>query len=200
MEVKLFGKWDYNVEVNAAWAKPYVNLEPVYLPHSAGRNTGKQFSKSKMNIIERLANKLMRSGQGTRKVAGRYIRGRGNTGKKQQALSIVKKSFEIIENRTKKNPIQVFVNAVLQAGPREETTTIIYGGIRYHKAVDISAQRRVDFALKYISLGAFATAFNSKKSIEECLADEIIWAENSDSKSYTIQRKEETERIAQSAR
>ncbi|MFH0859907.1 MAG: 30S ribosomal protein S7 [Candidatus Altiarchaeota archaeon] len=200
MDVKLFGRWDYTVEVKGAWAKPYIALEPVYVPHSAGRKTGKQFSKSKMNIVERLANRMMRSGQGTKKVAGRYIRGLGNTGKKQHALRIVKQAFEIIEKRTKQNPIQVFVNAVLNAGPREETTTIIYGGIRYHKAIDVSAQRRIDFAIKYISLGAFATAFNSKKRIEECLADELIWAANSDNKSYAIQRKEETERIAQSAR
>jgi small subunit ribosomal protein S7 len=49
-------------------------------------------------------------------------------------------------------------------------------------------------------LGAFATAFNKKKSIQECLADEIIWASTSDTKGYAIQRKEETERIAKSSR
>ncbi len=197
----MFGKWDFNgVEVKDEWAKKYISLDPVYMPVTAGRLTGQQFSKSKMNIVERLVNRMMRSGQGTKKVAGRYIRGGGNTGKKQNAIKIVKKAFEIVEKRTKSNPIQVFVNALLNAGPREETTVIIYGGIRYHKAVDVSAQRRVDFALKYISLGAFATAFKSPKPIEECLADEIVWAANSDVKSYAIQRKEETERISKSAR
>ena len=196
----MFGKWDYNVEIRDEGLKRYINLTPVYVPHSAGRVVGKQFGKSKMNIVERLVNKLMRSGQGTKKVAGRFIRGGGGTGKKQTALNIVKTAFGIIEQKTKKNPLQVFINALMNAGPREETTVIIYGGIRYHQAVDVSAQRRVDFALKYIALGAFATAFNSKKSIEECLADEIIYAANSDNKSYAIQRKEETERIAASAR
>jgi len=197
---KLFGRWDFNVDVRDEGLRRYISLEPVYIPHTAGRKTGKQFAKSNMNIVERLINKMMRSGQGTRKVAGRFIRGGGNTGKKQTAINIVKGAFEIIENKTKKNPIQVLVNAVLNAGPREETTTIIYGGIRYHKAVDVSSQRRIDFALKYIALGAFATAFNSKNSVQGCLANEIIWAANSDTKSYAIQRKEETERIAQSSR
>jgi len=200
MDLKVFGRWDGNVEVKAAWAAKYICLTPTYLPHTSGKKVGKQFGKSKMNIVERLVNKMMRSGQGTRKVAGRYIRGGGNTGKKQNALKIVRSAFELIEKRTKQNPVQVFINALLNSGPREETTTIIYGGIRYHKAVDVSAQRRVDFGLKYITLGAFATAFNSKKSIAECLADEILWAANSDTKSYAIQRKEETERIARSAR
>ena len=200
-EIKLFGRWDYSsVVVKDVGLGRYMNLTPVYMPHTSGRMVGKQFSKSKMSLVERLINKMMRSGQGTRKVAGRYIRGGGNTGKKANALNIIEKAFTIIEGRTKKNPLQVFVDAVQNAGPREETTTIIYGGIRYHQSVDVSTQRRVDFALKYLSLGAFATAFNKKKSIEDCLADEIIWASNSDSKSYAIQRKEETERIAQSAR
>jgi len=200
MEAKLFGKWEWDVDVPVAWAKRYVNVSPMQLPHTSGRGFGKKFGKAKMNIVERLVNRLMRSGQGSKKVAGKYIRGGGNTGQKQQAMLIVEKAFEIVEKRAKKNPLQVCVSAILNSGPREETTTIIYGGIRYHKAVDVSAQRRVDFGLKYISLGAFATAFNSKKTIEECLADEIVWAANSDTKSYAIQRKEETERIAQSAR
>jgi small subunit ribosomal protein S7 len=199
-EIKLFGRWDYNVTLKDQGMSRYISLTPVYLPHTAGRFNGKQFLKSKMNIVERLVNKMMRSGQGTRKVAGRYIRGGGNTGKKMNALKIIEQAFEIVEKRTKKNPLQVYVDAVQNAGPREETTTIIYGGIRYHQSVDVSTQRRVDFAIKYLSLGAFATAFNKKKTIEDCLADEIVWASNSDNKSYAIQRKEETERIAQSAR
>jgi len=199
-EAKLFGKWGYDVEVKKAWGKTYINLEPVFLPHSSGRKTGRPFAKSKMNIVERLVNKMMRSGQGTRKIAGHYIRGSGNTGKKQNAMKVVEKAFEIVEKRTKKNPLQVFVDAIINVGPSESTTTIIYGGIRYHRAVDISSQRRVDFGLKYISLGAFATAFKKKKPIEECLADEIVWSADGDNKSYAIQRKEETERIAQSAR
>jgi len=199
-EIKLFGKWDYNVEVKEVGIKQYISLNPVYVPITSGRLIGKQFGKSKMNIVERLTNKLMRSGQGTKKVAGRYIRGGGATGKKQNAIKIVKAAFEIIEQRTKMNPIQVLVHAIEKTGPAEETTVIIYGGIKYHQAVDVSAQRRVDFGLKYITLGAFATAFNSPKKIENCLADEIMWAANSDTKSYAIQRKEETERIARSAR
>ncbi len=200
-EIKLFGRWSYDdIEIREKGLERYISLTPVYIPHSSGRMVGKQFSKSRMNIVERLVNKMMRSGQGTKKVAGKYIRGGGNTGKKMNALNIVEKAFEIVEKRAKKNPLQVFINAIENAGPREETTTIIYGGIRYHQAVDVSTQRRVDFALKYLTLGAFATAFKNKKPIEDCLADEILWASNSDSKSYAIQRKEETERIAQSAR
>lgn len=200
MDLKLFGKWNFNeVKIKEKGLDRYICLDPVYLPHSAGRKVGKQFNKSEVNIVERLTNRLMRSGQGTKKISGKYIRGLENTGDKQKALKIIKKAFEIIEKRTKKNPIQVLVDAVINAGPREETTSIIYGGIRYRRAVDVSAQRRVDFALKYIALGALFAAFDSKKPIEEALAEELIHASNADTKSYSVQRKEEAERIAKSA-
>lgn len=200
-EMKLFNKWSFSeVEITTEGMKRYIDLTPMVIPHTGGRTSQKQFSQSKVNVIERLVNKLMRSGQGTRKVAGRYIRGRNNTGKKQKVLNIVEKSFDIVAERTKKNPLQVLIDAIVATGPREETTSIIYGGIRYHKAVDVSSQRRVDFGLKNITLGAFATSFKKQKSIEEALADEIIWSANADNKAYSIQRKEETERIAKSSR
>ncbi|VVB51883.1 30S ribosomal protein S7 [uncultured archaeon] len=199
--LKLFGRWDFEgVEVQDKALAKYIDIQPIFVPHTHGRHSKKQFAKSRINVVERLINRMMRSGQGTRKVAGKFIRGEGAMGKKQTTVNIIREAFEIIEQRTKKNPVQVLVDAVSKSGPREETTTIIYGGIRYHQAVDVSSQRRVDFALKYLSLGAFAVAFNSKKSTAECLADEIIWAAAADQKSYAIQRKDETERIAQSSR
>ncbi|MBD3262377.1 MAG: 30S ribosomal protein S7 [Candidatus Altiarchaeales archaeon] len=200
-EIKLFGKWDTSeVKIPSKGLERYVALKPTFVPHSSGRVSGQQFIKSKMNIVERLVNKMMKSGQGRKKIAGKFIRGRGNTGKKQKALNIVDSAFDIIAERTKKNPVQVFVDAIANTGPQEETTTIIYGGIRYHQAVDSSTQRRVDFGLKYIAQGAFHNSFKNSKPVEQALADEIIWASKSDTNSYAIQRKEETERIAKSSR
>jgi small subunit ribosomal protein S7 len=199
-EIKLFGKYDFNVEIKDEGVKRYISLNPVYMPITSGRLANRQFTKSKMNIVERLTNKMMRSGQGAKKVSGRFIRGVGATGKKQNAIKIVMKAFEIIELKTKKNPVQVLVDALQNCGPNEETTVIIYGGIKYHQAIDVSPQRKVDFGLKYITIGAFATSFNSPKKIEQCLADEIIWAASGDTKSNAIQKKEETERIAKSSR
>jgi small subunit ribosomal protein S7 len=66
--------------------------------------------------------------------------------------------------------------------------------------VDSAPQRRLDMALKNIAAGAFSSSFSSKKSIEECLAEEIVLAANNDTKSYAVSRKEEIERIAKGAR
>ncbi len=199
-DFKLFGKWDFNVEVKDLGLKRYINLNPRYIPITHGKFANKQFGKTNINIVERLANKLMRSGQGAKKLAGKFLRGRGNTGNKLNALNTIKKAFEIIEKKTKKNPVQVLVDALQNTGPAEETTSIIYGGIRYHQAIDVSPLRRLDFALKNLALGAFARSFNTKTSFEEALADEIILAANNDVKSFAVARKEETERIAAASR
>jgi len=70
----------------------------------------------------------------------------------------------------------------------------------YHLAVDISPQRRVDLALRFLSEGARMSAFGTPKSLEECLADEIILAANGDMKSYAVKKRSEMERIALASR
>ncbi len=179
----------------------YIRLEPLStVLHSGGKHAKKQFGKAELTIVERLMNKLMRSGPGARKLGGKVIRGAGACGKKHKAYNIVRRSFDIIEQKAKKNPLQVLINAVQNSAPREETTRISYGGITYHLAVDSAPQRRLDIALKNIAGGAFAASFRNKKTIQECLADELIMASNNDMKSFAIARKEETERIAKGAR
>ncbi len=187
IDIKLFGKWDYvGVVVRDPGLKKYISLKPVYLPHTGGRHEHRRFGKAEVPIVERLMNKLMRPGR--------------NTGKKHLAYNIVKRAFELIHLKTGENPLQVLVRAIENAAPREETTRIMYGGIIYHVAVDVSPLRRVDLALRHITEGARTAAFRSAKPIDECLADEIIMAANNDPKSYAIARKEEIERIALSSR
>lgn len=186
-DIKLFGKWSYKgVIVRDPSLKKYISLKPVFLPHTGGRHEKRRFGKAEVPIVERLINRLMRKAK--------------NTGKKHLAYNIVKNAFDLIYVKLHENPLQVFVRALENAAPREETTRIMYGGIVYHVAVDVSPMRRVDLAIRHITEGAFHCAFRSVKPIEECLADEIIAAANNDPKSYAIQRKEEIERIALSSR
>ncbi len=186
-ELKLFGKWSYrDLVVLDPSLKKYISLKPVVIPHTAGRHAHRRFGKAEVPIVERLINRMMRKAK--------------NLGKKHLAYNIVKTAFDLIYIKTKENPLQIFVRAIENAAPREETTRIMYGGIVYHVAVDISPMRRVDLAIRHISEGSYLCSFRSAKPIEECLADEIIAAANYDSKSYAIQRKEEIERIALSSR
>jgi len=187
VDIRLFGKWSFeNVEVRDPSLKKYVSLKPVFLPHTGGRHEHRRFGKAEVPIVERLINKLMRPGR--------------NMGKKHLAYNIVKQAFEIIHLRTGENPIQVLVRAIENAAPREDVTRIMYGGITYFVAVDVSPQHRVDVALKHLTEGARMCAFNNPKPIEECLADEIIAAAAGDTRSYAVRRKEEIERIALSSR
>ncbi len=186
-ELLVFGKYDVSeVEVKDPALKNYICLEPRYVPHTHGRHANTPFAKQKVFIVERLINKVMRKGH--------------NTGKKILAYNIVREAFEIIEKRTKKNPIQVLVDALANAGPREEIVRLKYGGIAVPKSVDTSSLRRLDIALRNIAEGARRAAFKSKKSIASCLADEIIAAANNENRSYAVAKKEEVERVAKSAR
>lgn len=201
MEFKYFGKWSVDdIVIKDQGLGRYIRLQPSLVLHAGGRHAGKQFGKAEIPIVERLINKVMRSGPGVRKLGGKFIRGAGACGKKHKAHRIVREALEIVEQRTKKNPIQVLVDAIQNTAPREETTRISYGGITYHVAVDSAPQRRLDVALKNLAAGAFAASFNNKKPIDECLAEELIMAANYDMKSFAIARKEETERIAKGAR
>jgi len=186
-KIKLFGKWSFeNITVNDPGLKDYISLTPVYFPHSEGRHEKQRFLKSKVNIVERLVNQLMRPGQ--------------NCGKKHLAIRIVRNAFEYIHQMTGENPIQVLVRAIENAAPREEVTRVMYGGIVYPIAVDVSPQRRVDLALRHIATGARQRAFRSVRSIDVCLAEEMMLAANNDPKSYAISKKLEIERIAESSR
>ena len=123
-----------------------------------------------------------------------------NCGKKAKAISIVQMAFEIIHLQTGRNPIQVLVDAIEHSAPCEDTTRIGYGGIVYHRAVDISPQRRVDIALRFLTDGARRAAFNNRKTIEECLADELVAAAEGDTRSHAVSRRDEMERVALASR
>ncbi|MDI9644559.1 MAG: 30S ribosomal protein S7 [Candidatus Verstraetearchaeota archaeon] len=186
-EIKLFNKWDIsNIQVRDAGLVSYISLNSVVAPHSCGRHEHSRFGKARVNIVERLVNRMMRPGK--------------NGGKKVLATSIVSAAFEIIYLRTGENPVQVLVRAIENSAPREEVTRISYGGVSYPQSVDASPQRRVDLALRFLTDAARNASFSSNKPIEECLADELIQAASGDSKSYAVQKREEIERIAISAR
>jgi len=186
-EIKLFQKWSFkDITVRDIGLQRYLNLTPMVVPHSMGRHEHQRFRKSKVNIVERLINNMMRSGK--------------NAGKKAKATNYVKDAFEIIAAKTGKNPIEILVQAVENCAPCEDTTRISYGGVVYHLSVDVAPQRRIDLALRHIAEGARAAAINTPKSIQECLAEELILAANKDIKSAAFAKRNEIERVAQSSR
>ena len=181
----LFGVYDVSdMQFADQSTKRYITVTPV--AHTLGRHASKQFQKSEISIVERLINRLMRSGE--------------NSGQKHRSMGIVKDAFEIVESRTEDNPIQVLVHAIENSGPREETVRLKYGGISVPKAVDVSPQRRVDQALKFLAEGTHSGSHKSTTSAAEALANQILGAADYNLQTYAISQKEELERVAAAAR
>ena len=117
-----------------------------------------------------------------------------------KSTNIVFNALNIIQLKTRKNPIEVLIHAIENAAPSEEVTRIIYGGVAYPVSVDISPQRRVDLSLRFITEAARQASSKNPKTIDECLADEIAAASIRDQKSNAVKKRDEVERIALSSR
>ncbi len=197
--IKLFGRWDMSsVKVNDLGLQRYVTVDPVIVGKSGGRHAKYQFHKSKMNIVERLMNKLMVPGHRSKKhtitsgrVVGRYF----------TIYNIIKNAFEKIESQTEKNPVEVFVRAVENSALREEIAAYQVGGIIVRRAVITSPQRRVDIALKNIAQAAYRKSFGKKENITNALVNEIVAAYNNDaSKSDAVRERDRIEKESEGAR
>ena len=173
------------VKIDDRGLERYINLDTENVYHG-GIFANKMLGKSKLPLAERLINNLMRTEH--------------YTGKKIKAFKVVNATFDIINKRTKSNPMQVFVHALQNASPKEETTRLRFGGISVPKAVDIAPQRRLDLALRNICQGSVKLSHKNKKRIEVCLAEEIIKASKNDVTSFSVAKKNDIERVAKSAR
>ena len=191
----LFRKWDTTeIEIQDLGLKTAISLKQVIIPLDFGRSALKRYNKGQVNIVERLANKLMHFGKKYAKNTGRQ------GGKKHHSLNIVKTAFEIIHLKTGKNPVEVLVRAVENSAPNEDTTRIVYGGTVYHVSVDVAPLRRVDLALRFIADAIKEATFSNHKPIEEYIAEHMILAANNDPSAPSIKKKNELERVAQASR
>ncbi|KFM77993.1 40S ribosomal protein S5, partial [Stegodyphus mimosarum] len=108
----------------------------------------------------------------------------------------IKKKDEL-ERVAKSN---LLVNAIINSGPREDSTRIGRASTVRRQAVDVSPLRRVNQAIWLLCTGAREAAFRNIKTIAECLADELMNAAKGSSNSYAIKKKDELERVAKSNR
>ena len=185
-----------NIPVEDPGLKSVINLKPKLMLKSSGRNFQK-FGQTKVNIVERLINRLAVAGHRGKK--HKIILG-SSTGKYSRNAKIVLEALAQVEKKTGKNPVAVFVKAVENAAPRDEVTVIEYGGARYPQAVDVSPMRRVGLAIKHIVHGASDKAFGKKKDIASALAEEIILTAENNGESFALRKKNESEKQADSAR
>src|ERR671927_1451794 len=192
----LFNKWDTSgIEITDHGLQRVISLKPsAVIPITFGRHEHQRLKKSDVNIIERLANKMMHFGKKYAKNTGRM------GGKKARVLNVVRTALDIIHVETGKNPVELLVRAIENASPNEDTTRIVYGGVVYHVSVDVAPLRRIDLALRFIAEGVRESTYSNPQTIEEALAREIILASNNDMASHAVKKKNEQERIAMASR
>lgn len=194
---KIFDLYDLSeIKVEDPGLKAVINLEPKLILKGYGRNFHK-FGQTKVNIVERLINKIAVAGHRGKK----HKIGFGHvTGKYSKNAKIILNAFKMIEKRTQKNPVEILIKAIENSAPKDEITVIEYGGARYPQAVDVSPLRRINLSLRWITHGASDKAFNKKKTISQGLAEEIIMASEKNGESFAMKKKKESEAQADSAR
>jgi len=194
--MKIFDLYETDgIKVEDPGLKKYINLSEKLVLKSHGRKVGKD--KVKVNIIERMINLIGVPGHRGKK---HTIQTSWATGKYSRNTKILLDALKIIKEKTGKNPIQILVNAIEHASPRDEITVIEYGGARYPQAVDMSPIRRINVTLRNLIWGAYNNSFGKKIRISEALAKEIMLAAESSPESFAMGKKKEFERQADSAR
>jgi small subunit ribosomal protein S7 len=116
-------------------------------------------------------------------------------GKMSVAARLVYDAFDIIEERTKKNPLEVFEEAMKNVSPVMEVKPRRVGGATYQVPMEVPQHRRFALATRWILASSKA---RTGKSFSEKLAAELMDAANNTGSS--IRRKEETHRMAEANR
>jgi small subunit ribosomal protein S7 len=116
-------------------------------------------------------------------------------GKKSVAIRIVYQALDIIKARTKRDPVEVFEQAIKNVTPVLEVKPRRVGGATYQVPVEVRPARRISLAMRWL----LAAAKNRPgKTMAERLAAELMDASNNT--GATIKKREETHRMAEANR
>jgi small subunit ribosomal protein S7 len=116
-------------------------------------------------------------------------------GKKSLAERVVYGAFDQIEAQARRNPLDIFDQALRNATPVVEVKPRRVGGATYQVPVDIRSERRNSLAMRWLLNSARA---RRGRSFSERLAAELLDAANG--QGATIKRKEDTHRMAEANR
>jgi len=117
------------------------------------------------------------------------------SGKKAVAEKIVYDALDIIHNKTKKNSIEVFVQALEAVKPLVELKSRRVGGANYQIPVEVIPSRQVALAMRWIR---DAARKRGEKSMGIRLANELL--EAIDGRGSAMKRREETHKMAEANR
>jgi small subunit ribosomal protein S7 len=116
-------------------------------------------------------------------------------GKRSAATGLVYDAMDLIKERTEKNPLDVFDAAMKNVGPAMEVRPRRVGGATYQVPMEVSSERRLTLALRWILTSA---RDRSGKSFPDKLASELIDAFNET--GAAIRKRDETHKMAEANR
>ena len=183
---KVFGKWD---------ATEVVCSDPGIAPTSTSQ-------PSEHHTAGQARKSLLRQGQAVhhREVHQQPDEDGKYAGKKQHCAKAFEAALDSMAERKGENPLQLFIDAVVNSAPCEEITRIKFGAVSQPKAVDSSPSRRLDTALRNLAKGCAAATAKSTRTLTQGIISELSKASDGDIASFAVSKREEIERIAASAR
>lgn len=116
-------------------------------------------------------------------------------GKKSTAARLVYHAMDLVGDRTKKDPMEIFEQAVKNVSPMMEVKPRRVGGATYQVPMEVPAMRRFALATRWILQASVARA---GKTFSEKLADEIMDAANN--AGAAVRKREETHKMAEANR
>ena len=116
-------------------------------------------------------------------------------GKKSTAAHVLYDSFDLIKERTRREPLEVFDQAIKNVSPALEVKPRRVGGATYQVPVEVPAARRVSLAMRWLLAAARSRA---GKSMAEKLSAELVDAANNT--GTAMKRREEVHKMAEANR
>ena len=116
-------------------------------------------------------------------------------GKKSTARRIVYDSFDLIEERSNRNPLEVFDQALQNVTPQVEVKPRRVGGATYQVPIEVSSHRQMSLAIRWLLA---ATRSRGGRSMAEKLAAELMDAAGG--QGAAVKRKDDTHRMAEANR
>ncbi len=125
-------------------------------------------------------------------IVAKFINGMMLAGKKSISEHIFYNAMDLIEEKTKKDPLEIFRKAMDNAAPLLEVKSRRVGGATYQVPVEVRDKRRRTLAIRW--LVSYARS-RSEKTMAEKLANELMAAAKGE--GGTIKKKDDTHRMAE---
>ena len=126
------------------------------------------------------------------RLVGRFTNVLMRDGKKSTAERIIYGAFEVIESKTRNDPLQMFRRALDNVRPRVEVKSRRVGGATYQVPVEVRPERATSLAMRWVAQYSRA---RPGKSMQDKLANELIDAANE--RGESVKKREDTHRMAE---